>query len=201
MRAPRLSLPPSRRLAASLLTLALAVPLAPASRAEERLADLEQVPGPLRPAAPLVLPQDRVRPNQPVKPTPPPPPPSRRAAQPQPPRAITAWTATLAPARRGAEVKGRATATVATRELKLTDFLVDDRPGLEVWLVAADPATPAATLAEAKHVSLGRLKKPKGDQTYRFPAELDLSVYRGIVVWSRRARAPEAVGRLAPRAD
>lgn len=200
MRAPRFPLPTSRRLAASLLALALAAPLAPASHADERLADVEQVPGPLRPATPLVLPQDKVRPNQPAR-QPAPPPPSRRTAQPQPPRAITTWTATLAPARKGAEVKGRVTATVATRELKLTDFLVDDRPGLEVWLVAADPATPAATLAEAKHVSLGRLKRPKGDQTYRIPAELDLAVYRSVVVWSRRARAPEAAARLAPRGD
>jgi hypothetical protein len=156
------------------------------------------VPGPLRPAAPSVLVPDRNRPAQ-AAPRIQEAAPRRPTLPPQPARAApAAWTGALAPIRRGGEAKGRIAATIATRDLKLTDFSVSDRPTLEIWLSAAEPNASAATLQETKHVSLGRLRKPRGDQTYRFPAELDLSIYHTVVIWSRHDRAPDAAARLMP---
>lgn len=179
----------------------------------------DDVPGPLRatqPPVPLVpSPVDRAQPVKPQRVAPPPPPKrGQPTAQPQTGRPIT-WSATLQPIARpgdakrgpakasgdprtGGDVKGRITADVTARQLKFNDFQVPDRPDLEVWLTAADPTAPAATLMESKHVSLGRLRKPRGDQTYRIPAELDLSVYRTLLVWSRHTRSADAFARLVP---
>lgn len=163
--------------------------------APERV-DEEIVPGPLRPTAPLAATADRTRPGPAPRVQEPP---RRAVAPPQPVRAAPAtWIGNLTPVRRGSEAKGKIVVTVAGRELKLTDFSVADRPMLEIWLSAADPGATAAKLQETKHVSLGRLRKPRGDQVYRFPAELDPAIYRTVVVWSRRDRAPDAVARLTP---
>lgn len=157
------------------------------------------VPGPLRPTVPLVTVPDKAHPTAPTR-APQmatrrtPPPPAARTARAAP----TAWSGVITPIRRGGDAKGKVVANLATHELKLTDFSVADRPNLEIWLTAAEPSAPAATQIEAKHVSLGRLKKPRGDQVYRFPAVLDLAVYRTVLVWSRRDRAPDAAARLNP---
>jgi len=158
------------------------------------------VPGPLRPVVPLApaTPTASTRPAQAAQRVQDPAP-RRPAPTTQPANAAPAvWSGTLAPIRRGGEAKGRVVATVATRELKFTDFSVSDRPSLEIWLSAADPNVGAAALQDSKHVSLGRLRKPRGDQTYRFPAELDPAIYRTVVIWSRRDRSADAAARLAP---
>lgn len=155
------------------------------------------VPGPLRPVAP-VAPTTATASTRPAQA-------AQRVQEPAPRRpappaqaAPAVWTGTLAPIRRGGEAKGRVVATIATRELKFTDFSVSDRPSLEIWLSAAEPNAGAATLQDSKHVSLGRLRKPRGDQTYRFPAELDPAIYRTVVIWSRRDRSADAAARLSP---
>ena len=184
---------PFRSASAALLACVLGI--GPARAAEDTAA---AVPGPLRPLGPIDIAPDKTRPG-PAQPRAPEPPQRRPQVQAPPTRtAPLTWSATLAPAKRGGEAKGKVVATVATHEIRLTDFAVADRPGLELWLTAADPAAAPGTLMETKHVSLGRLRKPRGDQLYRFPAELDLSVYRTVLVWSRRDRAADAVARLAP---
>ena len=212
---------------ASLLALTiLSTPLPAQTPAAQTPADTpstaapaDDVPGPLRatqPPLPVVAaPVDKPQPTKPQR-VPPPPPPKRGqpTAQTQSGRPIT-WSATLQPVarpgdakrgpakssgdpRNGGDVKGRITADVTARQLKFNDFQVPDRPDLEVWLTAADPTAPAATLMESKHVSLGRLRKPRGDQTYKIPTELDLSVYRTLLVWSRHTRSADAFARLVP---
>lgn len=180
---------------------------------------IDDVPGPLRatqPPVPVVTaPVDRAQPVKPQRAAPPAPPKrGQPATQTQSGRPIT-WSATLQPIARpgdakrgptrtsgdprtGGDVKGRITADVGARQLKFSDFQVPDRPDLEVWLTAADPTAPAATQMESKHVSLGRLRKPRGDQTYKIPAELDLSIYRTLLVWSRHTRSADAFARLVP---
>lgn len=181
---------------------------------------VDDVPGPLRPSRPDATPpapsdKGRATPQRAVAP-PPPTPPAKRTGAPDPkaPRPIT-WSAPLQPitragdagrtaikpvpaSRAGGDVKGRITADPGARQLKFIDFQVPDRPDLEVWLTAADPGAPAAIQMESKHVSLGRLRRPRGDQTYKIPLELDLSVYRTVLVWSRHTRSADAFARLVP---
>ncbi len=150
------------------------------------------VPGPLRgtpPPLPAATAAEQRRPDPaPVAPP--------RPEQPVAP--VKVWAGTLAPPTPGGNARGKVAVDVAARELRLTDLVVDDAPGLEVILVAGDaPLTTEAVLA-AKRVSLGRLRKPKGPQVYRVPAELDLTVYRAVIVWARRDKAPRALARLAP---
>lgn len=106
-----------------------------------------------------------------------------------------------ADARAKLDTRPRVVADVATHDLRITGLVLDDAPGLEVLLVAGDVAATTSTEAvlAAKRVSLGRFKKPRGGvQLWRIPPELDLSVYRSLVVWSRRDKAPRLVVRLAP---
>jgi hypothetical protein len=67
--------------------------------------------------------------------------------------------------------------------------------------VAADRLGRGEDLSDTKRVSLGRLKKAEGDQTYRMPPEIDLRVYRTVVVWSRRERSARAHAPLALQAE
>lgn len=99
----------------------------------------------------------------------------------------------------GDRAGGRVVVDRATRELRFQDFTVDDAGDVEIWLVAADRIAPGDDVAASKHVSLGRLKRSSGNQTYRVPAELDVTVYRTVVLWSRRARSPRAAALLLPR--
>ena len=199
-------------------TPATPTPATPAPTATPATTPADDVPGPLRatqPPVPVVAaPIDKTPPTKPQRVPPPPPKRGQPTVQTQTGRPIT-WSATLQPVARsgdakrgpakpsgdpraGGDVKGRITADVTARQLKFNDFQVPDRPDLEVWLTAADPTAPAATLMESKHVSLGRLRKPRGDQTYKIPAELDLSVYRTLLVWSRHTRSADAFARLVP---
>ncbi len=203
--------------AAFVSTPLLGTPLASA-QGETQIGD--DVPGPLRPTRPDAAPpvpaeKGRATPTRAV--TPPPPTSATKrtgTADPKALRPIT-WSAPLLPiaravdagrapskqttaSRAGGDVKGRVTADPGARQLKFADFQVPDRPDLEVWLTAAEPSAPASIQMESKHVSLGRLRKPRGDQTYKIPPELDLSVYRTVLVWSRHTRSADAFARLVP---
>lgn len=159
------------------------------------------VPGPLRPMAdpaPVFDPPGTRRPAgvQPAEP----PRPTARLDAPTPPPMAEAYEGAFRPGATGEKAGGRAVARPAAKELKLEKLAVTPGRDLELWLVAIDRIGNGEDLSDTKRVSLGRLKKPEGDQTYRLPPEIDLRVYRAVVVWSRRERSARAGALLMPQA-
>jgi len=70
------------------------------------------------------------------------------------------------------------------RELRFEDdFATVDGPKLEVWLVSADDAQDSRTVADADHISLGKLESPTGAQSYSIPDGASLTNYKSVVVW------------------
>ena len=158
------------------------------------------VPGPQRPMvdpAPILDPPGTRRPL--VQPAEPPRPTARLDAPPPSPMA-EAYEGAFRPGATGEKAGGRAVARPGAKELKLEKLAVTPGRDLELWLVAIDRIGNGEDLSDTKRVSLGRLKKPEGDQTYRLPPEIDLRVYRAVVVWSRRERSARAGALLAPQA-
>lgn len=175
------------------------------ARAEGVAAPPASVPGPHRPIVeppplPAVeTPADKRRPQ--AKPPQEPARPTVRVEPPQPPAPPPALLeGAFRPGAAGEKAAGRALARPAANELKLEKLAVTPGRDLELWLVAVDRLVDGADLTDTKHVSLGRLKKTEGDQTYRLPPELDLKVYRTVVVWSRRERSARAGALLVPQA-
>ncbi len=159
----------------------------------------EDVPGPLRPTGTIPAPA-AAAPGRRAAPPPPPPRPADVRGQPRE-RGIVGWEGRFRAGRSGEteSADARALVRLPARELVFENFAIADRPDLEVWLVAADRVASADDALSAKRVSLGRLKKPAGNQTYRLPQELDVAVYRHVVVWSRRERSPRLAALLQPR--
>lgn len=173
-----------------LIAAALPVLAAVAAQASETAPPPEIVPGPLRPlggGARDPATEDR---GAPVP-----------AALPEPAQRMPEMLeGPFLPGAPGEKAGGRAIARTAVHDLRLEKLSVTPGRDLELWLVAVDRIADRVDLAETKHVSLGRLKKAEGDQTYRLPPEIDLRVYRMAVVWSRRERAARAAALLAPAA-
>ena len=71
------------------------------------------------------------------------------------------------------------------RFLRFEDFRTDNGPDLDVYLSTADPDAPAGDFDD-DFVSLGDLTGNIGDQNYEIPADVDLSVYRTVVIWCVR---------------
>ena len=67
--------------------------------------------------------------------------------------------------------------------LRLTEFEVTNGPDLKVWLSASANPTSSGDVKAAEFFSLGPLKGNIGDQTYVIPADVDLSVYKSVVIW------------------
>ncbi len=154
-----------------------------------------EVPGPLRPITavppmPIEAPRDRLRPN--VGAT--------RPAQVAPSPEASVMEGVFRPGAPGEKAGGRAVARPAKKELRLEKLVVTPGRDLELWLVAVDRIGNGEDLSDTKRVSLGRLKKAEGDQSYRLPPEIDLRVYRQVVVWSRRERSARAGALLGPQA-
>ena len=193
---------PARRALAAVLLAALAAgPTTIARAAGEAVAASapeEAVPGPLRPLAPAAPTNAPATPT-PARPAARPPVADVRRPTPGPFRPATqVFVGQLAPLARGELARGRIRFDVATRQLRVDDFAVTDGPELEVALVAADRLATTADVLEAKRVSLGRLKRVKATLVLKVPAEVDASVYRTMIVWSRRDKAPRAMARLLP---
>lgn len=144
------------------------------------------VPGPLRPLPP---PDTAAVPNRR---------PQALREPTMPPRAVRAWIGRLTPLAPGELATGIVRFDVATHQLRIDNFAVTDGPNLEIVLVAADRADTTAAVLAAKRVSLGHLRRIRPTLVLRWPAELDLGVYRTLVVWSRRDRAPRGYARLSP---
>lgn len=153
-----------------------------------------EVPGPLRPITappplPTEAPRDRSRAQIGVAQPP----------QPGEPAEASVMEGVFRPGAPGEKASGRALARPAKKELRLEKLAVTPGRDLELWLVAVDRVGNGEDLSDTKHVSLGRLKKAEGDQSYRLPPEIDLRVYRQVVVWSRRERSARAAAVLGPQ--
>lgn len=144
------------------------------------------VPGPLRPLPPPdASPVPDRRPQAVREPA-------------APPRAVRAWSGRLVPSTPDELVRGLVRFDVATHQVRIENFAITDGPNLEFALIAADRADTTAAVLAAKRVSLGRLRRIRPTMVLRWPAEIDLTIYRTLVVWSRRDRAPRGYARLTP---
>ena len=85
-----------------------------------------------------------------------------------------------------------------SRSLRLTNFLTDAGPGLEVYLVAAADAFDSQTVLDAGYVTLGALLSPAGNQSYRLPSDVDLDVYRSVSIWCVPFRVNFTTAPLTP---
>lgn len=171
--------------------------------AETTPAGAAAVPGPQRPVGELPpIPSEPVQAVDRKAPRP-------VVAAPEPQRAATVAPPPLAPpavlegafrpGATGEKAAGRALARPFAGELRLEKLAVTPGRDLEVWLVAVDRLGDGDDFTDTKHVSLGKLKKTEGDQSYRLPLEIDLSVYRAVVVWSRHERSARAGAILVPQ--
>jgi hypothetical protein len=80
--------------------------------------------------------------------------------------------------------RGSGTATVylladGSRILRFESFAVTNGPDLRVLLVKEDG------VVGDDYVELGRLKGNQGNQNYEIPAELDLSLYKGVIIYCK----------------
>ena len=183
---------------AAVLTLAFAAPAA--AEAPPSL-----VPGPLRPVVlpppeepPPVVPDKRRAQAKPA-PAPAPAPDHTAAVEPAKPTAPVPLEGAFRPGATGEKAAGRVLVRPGVAELRIEKLAVTPGRDLEVWLVAVDRLGNGDDLTDTKHVSLGRLKKTEGDQVYKVPPEIDLRVYRAVVVWSRRERLARAGALLSPQ--
>ena len=87
------------------------------------------------------------------------------------------------------EVTGQGTAQIyvnadGSKELRFTsDFLTNQGPILDVWLISAADANDDQTVLNAQHVDLGVLKDTVGAQTYAIPDSVTISAYHAVTVW------------------
>ena len=70
------------------------------------------------------------------------------------------------------------------RILRFDDFRSKNGPDLHVYLSAEVPTSTFAGLGE-NEVHLGALKGNVGSQNYEVPADIDLSLYRSVVIYCR----------------
>lgn len=80
--------------------------------------------------------------------------------------------------------------------LRFTDFEVSNGPDVVVYISAIDDANDNETVKNSKFISLGSIKGNIGDQNYYLPDDLDLNVYRSIVIWCKRFGVNFAVAPL-----
>jgi len=82
------------------------------------------------------------------------------------------------------------------RILRFTDFEVSNGPDVVVYISAIDDANDNETVKNSKFISLGSIKGNIGDQNYYLPYDLDLNVYRSVVIWCKRFGVNFAVAPL-----
>ncbi len=70
------------------------------------------------------------------------------------------------------------------RVLRFEDFRSKNGPDLHVYLSTEIPASTFASLGD-NEVHLGALKGNVGNQNYEIPAEVDLSLYKSVVIYCR----------------
>jgi len=82
------------------------------------------------------------------------------------------------------------------RILRFTDFEVSNGPDVVVYISAIDDANDNETVKNSKFIFLGSIKGNIGDQNYELPDDLDLNVYRSVVIWCKRFGVNFAVAPL-----
>lgn len=68
------------------------------------------------------------------------------------------------------------------RVLRFEDFSVTNGPDLHV-ILTRDPAPSSRSDVGSDYIDLGQLKGNVGDQNYQIPDDVDLSAYRGVVIY------------------
>lgn len=99
--------------------------------------------------------------------------------------------------------RGKGTATIqegadGRRFVLLSDFKVTKGPDLKVWLSAHGDIRRSSDVAGAAHVSLGKLKRSAGDQSYDIPAGTDLSKFKSVVIWCEEFGVLFSAATLSP---
>jgi hypothetical protein len=79
--------------------------------------------------------------------------------------------------------------------LRVEEFSVVKGPGLHVYLTGAGAAREADTVLR-DFIDLGAIKAQQGDHNYLMPADIDLSDYDGVVVFSPFFREIYATAQL-----
>jgi hypothetical protein len=80
--------------------------------------------------------------------------------------------------------------------LRFTEFEVSNGPDVVVYLSAVDDANDNDSVKNSKFISLGSIKGNIGDQNYELPGDLDLNIYRSVVIWCKRFGVNFAVAPL-----
>lgn len=83
---------------------------------------------------------------------------------------------------------GEGTASVyqfgdGSRMLRFENFYVLNGPDLHVYLIGLDPVPNTVGEELAGYVDLGELKGNTGNQNYEIPENVDLSVFKSVVIW------------------
>ncbi len=68
--------------------------------------------------------------------------------------------------------------------LRLEGFEVDDGSDLHVVLTSAETVENTSSVDLSDGLDLGALKDLIGDQSYEVPADVDLTIYHSVVIWS-----------------
>ena len=82
------------------------------------------------------------------------------------------------------------------RILRFTDFEVSNGPDVFVYVSAIDDANDNDTVKNSKFISIGSIKGNIGDQNYELPDDLDLNIYRSVIIWCKRFGVNFAVAPL-----
>ncbi len=86
--------------------------------------------------------------------------------------------------------RGQGTVTILVRDdhryLRISNFRTSYRPGLDVLLISAPDALENETVKTSEKFIVGPLKSDEGSMEYVIPADLDLSRFNAVTVWSSR---------------
>ncbi len=67
--------------------------------------------------------------------------------------------------------------------LDLRDFSVSSGPDLKVWLVAHPKPRRSSDVTGSRTVSLGKLNRSSGNQSYKIPKGTDPAKFTSVVIW------------------
>lgn len=65
----------------------------------------------------------------------------------------------------------------------VNNFYVTPGPDLYVWLIKNPSPKTAQDVKDSPNVQLAKLKTPSGKQSYKIPADIDMSQYGSVVIW------------------
>lgn len=65
----------------------------------------------------------------------------------------------------------------------VNNFYVTPGPDLYVWLIKNSSPKTAQDVKDSPSIQLAKLKTPSGKQSYKIPADIDMSQYGSVVIW------------------